>query len=105
MNFLTWARGQWDRVLGWVLIAAGGLALVLGWSAVADEALTSKQIPLLLSGGLGGLFLLGLGGMLCVSADLRDEWRVLSSIDETLQADAEERRAAAAPKRSRRAAS
>ena len=84
MNALTWARGQWDRVAGWALIGLGALALVLGWSAVADEALTAKQIPLLLSGGLGGLFLLGLGGMLWLSADLRDEWRILESIHRRL---------------------
>lgn len=81
MNFLHWARGQWDRVSAWVLIGAGGLAIVLGWLGVRGEALTQKQIPYIISGGIGGLFLLAVGTMLWLSADLRDEWRKLDAIE------------------------
>ena len=81
MNFLQWARGQWDRVSAWVLIALGGLAIVLGWLGVRGEALTQKQIPYIISGGIGGLFLLAVGAMLWLSADLRDEWRKLDAIE------------------------
>jgi hypothetical protein len=81
MSFLRWARVQWDRVAAWVAIALGGLFLIVGWQRVADEALTARQIPYILSGGIGGLFLLGLGGILWLSADLRDEWRKLDAIE------------------------
>lgn len=81
MNLLPWARAQWDRVAAWVCVAAGGLAVVLGWAGVSREPLTAQQIPYVVSGGIGGLFLLGLGATLWLSADLRDEWRKLDRIE------------------------
>jgi hypothetical protein len=87
MSFLRWAKVQWDRVAAWVAIALGALFLVVGWQRVADEALTARQIPYILSGGIGGLFLLGLGGILWLSADLRDEWRKLDAIERQQRSD------------------
>ncbi len=81
MNVLQWARAQWDRVAAWVLISLGTLAVVLGWLGVRTEALTQKQIPYIISGGIGGLLLVGVGAMLWLSADLRDEWRKLDAIE------------------------
>jgi hypothetical protein len=87
MSFLRWARVQWDRVAAWVSIALGAVFLIVGWQRVADEALTARQIPYILSGGIGGLFLLGLGGILWLSADLRDEWRKLDAIERQQRTD------------------
>jgi hypothetical protein len=39
-------------------------------------------MPYIASGGLGGIFLLGLGSTLWLSADLRDEWRKLDELGE-----------------------
>jgi hypothetical protein len=78
---IKWVRTQWDRVSAWVLVIAGALAIVLGWNGVSEEPLTAQQIPYVISGGVGGLFLLGLGAMLWLSADLRDEWRRLDAIE------------------------
>jgi hypothetical protein len=36
------------------------------------------------SGGLVGLFLLGIAGTLWLSADMRDEWRKLDRLQESL---------------------
>ena len=81
MNASRWARAQWDRVVAGALFAAGALALVMGWVGVSKEALTAAQIPYVISGGLGGIFLLGLGAVFWLSADLRDEWRKLDDIE------------------------
>lgn len=80
MDVMTWVRNQWDRVGAWVLVALGGIALVLGWVGVTGTPYTFEQIPYVISGGLGGLFLLGVGAMLWISADLRDEWRKLDRL-------------------------
>jgi hypothetical protein len=48
---------------------------------VSSQALTAQQVPYIVSGGIGGLFLLGVGAMLWLSADLRDEWRKLDAIE------------------------
>jgi hypothetical protein len=90
MNIVQWARTQWDRVGAWCLIGMGGLAIVIGWVRVGEEALTAQQIPYVISGGIGGLFLLGVGAMLWLSADLRDEWRKLDAIERQGRAGAEE---------------
>jgi hypothetical protein len=48
---------------------------------VSDTAFPAEQIPYVVSGGLVGVFLLGLGAVLWLSADLRDEWRKLDAIE------------------------
>jgi hypothetical protein len=80
MDYLSLLRQLWDRALAWVAIGLGALALLLGWLGVSREVLPAGQIPFVISGGLGGLFLLGLGAVLWISADLRDEWRQLREI-------------------------
>ena len=81
MEVTHWLRAQWDRALASVAIGAGALALLLGWIGVSGAAFPAQQIPYVISGGLVGLFLLGIGGMLWLSADLRDEWRKLDDLD------------------------
>ncbi|MDT7551313.1 MAG: hypothetical protein QOE84_3707 [Actinomycetota bacterium] len=80
MDLLTVLRTLGDRVLAWILIAGGALALLLGYIGVKDTAYVVEQLPYVISGGLLGLFLLGLGTVLLLSADLRDQWRVLLDI-------------------------
>jgi hypothetical protein len=77
-------RNQWDRVGAWLCVIAGAVALLVGYVGVSDTLETGKQLPYVVSGGLFGLFLLGLGALLWVSADLRDEWRKLDAIDRHL---------------------
>lgn len=75
MEILSFIRAQWDRT-GAVIAAAGGLvALLLGWIGVSTTGYVAEQMPYIASGGLLGLFLLGVGGVLWLSADLRDDWR------------------------------
>jgi hypothetical protein len=78
-------RNQWDRVGAWVCVIAGAIALLAGYLGVSGTLETGKQIPYVISGGMSGLFLLGLGALLWLSADLRDEWRKLDAIDRHLQ--------------------
>ncbi len=66
------------------LIGAGAVALVLGWVGVSGEAFPAKQLPYLISGGIAGVFILGLGALCWLSADLRDEWTKLDRIEEAL---------------------
>jgi hypothetical protein len=74
-------RNQWDRIGAWGCVAAGLIALLVGYFGVSGTLETGEQIPYVVSGGLVGLFLLGLGALLWLSADLRDEWRKLDAID------------------------
>jgi hypothetical protein len=84
MNILKWARHQWDRVSAVLLFVAGGTALWLGYQGMSTSVFPAQQLPFLLSGGLVGLFLLGLGATAWISADLRDDWRKLDRLESLL---------------------
>jgi hypothetical protein len=84
-DILGWLRLQWDRAAAWACVLAGAITLFVGWLGVSDTAFTAKQLPYLASNGLGGLFLLGAGAMLWLSADLRDEWRKLDRIETAIR--------------------
>lgn len=80
MDVTRWFRLAWDRAAGLIFMALGALAVVLGWAGVSGEALPGKQLPYVISGGVAGLFLLGIGALFWLSADLRDEWIKLNEI-------------------------
>jgi hypothetical protein len=84
MDLMTWLRAEWDRVLGFTLIALGAVLLVLGYLGVSDSPYVAEQLSYIVSGGLGGLFLLGAGATLLILADLHDEWRKLDRLEELL---------------------
>ena len=85
MEFLRWCRLQWDRVTAVGAVALGGVLLAVGWVKVSASPYAAEQIPVVVSCGLGGIFLLGLGGMLWHSADLRDQWRKLDRLEERFE--------------------
>ncbi len=84
-DLLGWLRLQWDRAGAWACVLAGAITLFVGWLGVSDTAFTAKQLPYIAGCGLGGLFLLGTGAMLWLSADLRDEWRKLNHIETAIK--------------------
>lgn len=84
MGVLRYMRNQWDRVGAWACIVVGAIALLAGYLGVSGTLNTGEQTPYVVSGGMLGLFLLGLGALLWLSADLRDEWRKLDAIDRHL---------------------
>jgi hypothetical protein len=97
MDLGQWLRLGWDRAGAWACVVLGAVALIVGWIGVSDKLYTAEQVPYVISAGFGGLFLLGLGGILWLSADLRDEWTQLDKIEELLAAQAEESAPASAP--------
>jgi hypothetical protein len=110
VNVLTVLKSQWDRVTAFACLAAGVIALIVGYHGVAHTKYTPDALAYLISGGLGGVFLLGVGALLYSSADMHDEWRKLDRIEAAilrLSPDQLELRAAddAEPARPRAAAS
>ena len=59
--------------LGWILIGVGALLMLLGYFGVSREALPAKQIPYLVSGGIGGMFLAVLGAYFLGTQELRKD--------------------------------
>lgn len=88
MELMTFVKQQWDRVGAWVAVALGAIVLLVGYLGISGTPHVAEQLPYFISAGVVGLFLLGIAGMLWVSADLRDEWRELHAIRVALEADA-----------------
>lgn len=78
-------RVFWDRVGAWLLIGLGALLLLLGWLGASGTPYVEAQIPYVISGGLTGLGLIGLGATLWLSSDLRDEWHRLRALEEAVR--------------------
>jgi hypothetical protein len=81
MNYL---KAQWDRAGALVLLIAGIVTLILGWVGISGTSFTAEQLPYIISGGIASLFLMGVGGVMWLSADLRDEWRKLDGLERAL---------------------
>ena len=84
MDIAKWLRLQWDRAGAWVCVIAGAVSLILGWIGVSGSGFPAEQNAYIISNGIGGIFLLGLGGSMWISADLRDEWRKLDRLEAAL---------------------
>src|SRR5579875_1656596 len=69
--FWGWVWANVRPVVGWALAALGALALFLGWFGVSGQALTAKQLPYLVSGGLVGIALIVMAGVFLATEDWR----------------------------------
>ena len=72
------------QALGAGACGLGFLVLIFGWWKISQESIVALQIPYLISGGIGGVLLLGMGGILLVSHDLRLDNRRLEAIEESI---------------------
>lgn len=84
MELGKWIRLAGDRAAAVALIAFGAIVIVVGWMGVSGQAYPAKQLPFIISGGIGGMCILGLGGLFWLSSDLRDEWTALDRIQDAL---------------------
>lgn len=78
------ARLHWDRLGAVVAVLVGLVSITIGWFGVSGHALVTEQLPYLASNAVFGVFALGVGGTLWLSADIRDEWARLEQIGESL---------------------
>lgn len=70
----AWRAKLTRPVIGWALAVLGALFIVLGYFGVANEALVAKQIPYLVSGGIGGMVLVAVGAFLLGTDDVRKQF-------------------------------
>ena len=75
-------QNQWDRSAAIAAAIAGLVAILAGYIGVSGTRDSVEQIPYLVSGGILGLFFLGVAHALWVSAGLSDEWRRLHELDD-----------------------
>jgi hypothetical protein len=86
MDFKRFVRAEWDRIAGYGFLLAGFVALIFGFVGVRNAADVIDEISYLVTGGIGAIFLLGVGATLLLSADLHDDFRKLHRVEEKLDA-------------------
>ena len=69
--FWKWVGRATRPVWGWILVGLGFVVILIGYLGISREALVAKQLPYLISGGIGGLALVGFGAMLVGTEDLK----------------------------------
>jgi hypothetical protein len=87
MEILKLLRLQWDRTVALTALLVGALALILGYVGVSGTPHVAEQLPYFISGGLFGIFMLGIASVAWLTADLRDEWRELRALRNLLEED------------------
>jgi hypothetical protein len=69
--FWRWVGRATRPVWGWLLVGLGFIFVLVGYLGISREALVAKQLPYLISGGIGGIALVGFGAMLVGTEDLK----------------------------------
>lgn len=72
------------RVLAAVLTAAGLIVVLVGYLGVRDESHIELQLPYVISGGIGGLALMGLGALVLIQYQMRLQARRFAEMTDTL---------------------
>ncbi|TMK87946.1 MAG: hypothetical protein E6G57_08925 [Actinobacteria bacterium] len=72
------------KALAAALTVAGLVAVLVGYLGVRDESHIELQLPYLLSGGLGGLVLMGLGALVLIQYQMRIQARRFAEMTDSL---------------------
>jgi hypothetical protein len=80
--FWKWVGRATRPVWGWILVGVGFLLVLIGYLGISREALVAKQLPYLISGGIGGLALVGFGAMLVGTEDLKRAYERIDHLED-----------------------
>jgi hypothetical protein len=69
--FWRWVGKAVRPYAGWIITGVGVLFILVGYLGVSREALVAKQLPYLISGGIGGIALVGIGAVFLGTEDIR----------------------------------
>jgi len=83
--FWRWARESTRPLVGWILLGLGATFIIVGYFGVSREALVAKQIPFVISGGVGGMTLVAIGAFLLGTEDLRGRLDRLTKVEEMVE--------------------
>jgi hypothetical protein len=72
------------RVMAVVLVVAGLVAILIGYLGVRNHNDIVLQVPYFMSGGVGGLALMGLGALTLVQYQMRLQARRFNQVTESL---------------------
>jgi hypothetical protein len=94
--FWQWVGKATRPVVGWVLVGASALVILIGWIGVSGTAVPAKQLPFIVSGGIFGVVLAIVGAYFLGTEELRKDSgrldkleRMVNELHETLLARAD----------------
>ena len=71
--FWRWVSKATRPVIGWVLLGVAALVILIGWIGVSGTSVVAKQVPYIVSGGIGGVLLAVLGAYFLGTEELRKD--------------------------------
>lgn len=71
--------------LGWALYGFGALFVFIGYLGISDESVVAKQLPFLISGGIGGILLAILGAYFLSIEELRRDGGRLDRMEQRIE--------------------
>ncbi len=77
----AWVADALRPWAGWVIAIIGTVALTVGYLGVSREVLVAKQLPYVVSGGLGGIALVFIGGVLLGTQDVRRQGQRIARLE------------------------
>jgi ABC-type nickel/cobalt efflux system permease component RcnA len=77
-----WAGHAMRPYAGWIFIGAAALLILLGYLGVSRESIVGKQMPYLLSGGIGGVLLAVVGAYFLGTEELRKDSNRLDRLEQ-----------------------
>jgi len=72
------------RAAAVVLTVAGLVAVLVGYLGVRDQSHIELQLPYFISGGVGGLVLMGLGALVLIQYQMRVQARRFAELTDVL---------------------
>ncbi len=70
---------------GWLFYGCGALLVIVGYIGVSGESIVAKQLPYLISGGIGGVLLAILGGYFLGIEELRRDGGRLDRMEQQIE--------------------
>lgn len=80
-----WVGRATRPYIGWIIIAVGAIFMLVGYLGVSREALPAKQIPYLVSGGIGGIFLAVIGAYFLGTQEMRNDSGRLDRLEQMVE--------------------
>lgn len=79
--FWRWVRDATWPLAGWIVAGIGLIFIIAGYLGISREALVAKQMPYLVSGGIGGIALVGAGAALIRMDELRTQRKRIDELE------------------------
>ncbi|MBA2610006.1 MAG: hypothetical protein H0U92_13780 [Actinobacteria bacterium] len=71
--------------IGWILIGVGAILMLAGYLGVSRESIPAKQIPYLVSGGIGGIFFAVIGAYFLGTQEMRNDSGRLDRLEQMVE--------------------